>query len=125
MSSFKEQLEANAGRIKAVRENIVKKYIDPKVILTERLKFGLSCVDSITLISLSMNGYYTPYSIDKASGTIIYRNQILSTMSCDKNTYDLDFSRDYKNVENGINIVEKTVNVYWLFKLIKEYIKPI
>lgn len=123
MSSFRKQLEDNGKRKIALRQETKRKYSSKREHLIERIKLSLSNIDSMTLLSISETGEYVVYKVVDRS--IILKSTEIPILSCDEDKFEFNFSTHYKDVERGINADKMTINVYWLFKFIKENVKSI
>lgn len=136
MASFTEQLEAKAAQEIYFRECLHKKTDGcSKELIAGFIETSLKEIDHTTLLSISRHGIYVvfdgyydskhnpSYCIfkDKDSGGMLFRNPKF----LDGWNFKYSKSKKQKDIVAGFNLNKQTINIYYIYDLIKSLIKPI
>lgn len=124
MASFRRRLEARAGEQNHKRE-FLKKCKTVKKILDGRIKLTIQELDEHNLLGVSKVGEYIVFDAFRH----IYNNHLADQFAMEHRNkidmYVLNHSINFKEVDKGVDEKNKTINVYYLYKLIKGIVKPI
>jgi hypothetical protein len=126
MFSLRTQLEQHAGDLKHEIQQINDKYTkNSKEYFDAFIKLTIDGIKPSCLFSSPFMGDGAYYVFVILTGQVVFKNVPISNIRIDDVVYHCDFSTSSAFVEKGIDVKNKTINVYYIFNIIKKYINSI